>query len=76
MLAHFGEKDDAKGFSDPETAKKLEDAAKAGGVNFTLKMWEGAGHAFMNRANPKTFMPEISAQAMKMTVDFLKQHLA
>ena len=59
VLAHFGDKDEAKGFSDPETAYKLEAASKEAGVDFTLHMWS-AGHAFMNQANPKTYDPEIA----------------
>ena len=59
VLAHFGETDDAKGFSDKETALRLETAMKAAGVTFTLRMWE-AGHAFMNQANPHTYKPEIA----------------
>ena len=55
VLAHFGENDDAKGFSDPDTAHKLEKTCKDAGVEFTLHMWKGAGHAFMNQANPKTY---------------------
>ena len=75
VLAHFGEKDEAKGFSDQETAHKLEKAAKDAGVNFTLKMWN-AGHAFMNQANPKTYDADIAKQALKESVDFFKQHMA
>ena len=75
VLAHFGDKDDAKGFSDPETAHKLETAAKAAGVaDFKLKMWP-AGHAFMNQANPKTYMPDIAKQALAETTEFFKKHL-
>ena len=59
VLAHFGDKDEAKGFSDPETAHKLEAAAKAAGIDFTLHMW-AAGHAFMNQANPHTYDAEIA----------------
>ena len=59
VLAHFGDKDEAKGFSDPETAHKLETACKEAGINFTLRMWP-AGHAFMNQANPHTYDPEIA----------------
>ena len=58
------------GFSDPDTAHKLESLAKEGGVSFTLKMWEGGKHAFMNRARQDAYEPAIAEPALKMTVDF------
>jgi carboxymethylenebutenolidase len=73
VLAHFGDKDEAKGFSDPETAHKLEAAAKEAGVNFTLHMWN-AGHAFMNQANPHAYNPEIAKQALQETVEFFNKN--
>jgi len=75
VLAHFGDKDEAKGFSDPETAHRLEAAAKEAGVNFTLHMWN-AGHAFMNQANPHSYDPEIARQALEETVQFFKKNFA
>ena len=75
VLAHFGETDDAKGFSDPETAHKLESAAKEAGVNFTLKMWP-AGHAFMNQSNPHAYKPEIAKQALTETAEFFTTSFA
>ena len=74
VLAHFGTTDEAKGFSDPESAKRLEDAFKAGGHgNFTLRMWE-AGHAFMNQSRPDTYDPEIAKKALAETVAFFKKY--
>ena len=70
ILAHFGTLDQHMGFSDPETAHKLEALAKEGGINFTLKMWEGGKHAFMNRARQDAYEPSIAEPALKMTVDF------
>ena len=66
ILAHFGEKDEAKGFSDPETAHRLESIAKEAGIDFTLHMWP-AGHAFMNQSNPHVYEPEIARQALEET---------
>jgi carboxymethylenebutenolidase len=74
VLAHFGDKDDAKGFSDPETAYKLEKAAKEAGVNFTLHMWP-AGHAFMNQSKPDVYEPEIAKQALAESIAFFQAHL-
>ncbi len=54
VYAYFGENDNHKGFSSPEDAKRLEQAAKDAGVNFTLSLVPDAGHAFMNK-NSKAF---------------------
>lgn len=75
VLAQFGEKDQAKGFSDPETAHNLEKVAKEAGVNFTLHMWN-AGHAFMNQANPHTYDPEIAKQALAESAEFFRKNFA
>lgn len=75
VLAHFGETDEAKGFSDPETAHKLEAAAKEAGVNFTLHMW-AAGHAFMNQANPQVYKPDIAKLALAETSEFFRKSFA
>ena len=72
-LGHFGETDHAVGFSDPETARKLEVDAKALGVDFTLRMWP-AGHAFMNQANPETYNAEVAKQSLQETVAFFNKH--
>jgi carboxymethylenebutenolidase len=72
ILAHFGEKDCAAGFSDPEAARKLESASKEAGVNFTLHMWENADHAFMNQ-DRDTYNPDLANRAMDETVEFIKK---
>ena len=48
VYAYFGQDDPMKGFSSPEDAVRLEKALKDAGVNITLKIIPGAGHAFMN----------------------------
>jgi carboxymethylenebutenolidase len=72
VLAHFGEKDQVKGFSDPEAAKKLEEEMKNAGVDFTLHLWEGGNHAFMNQ-DSTNYQPEIAEKAFEETVAFLKK---
>jgi carboxymethylenebutenolidase len=74
VLAQFGDKDDAKGFSDPESAYNLEKKAKEAGVNFTLHMWEGGHHAFMNQDRGELYNAELAAKALDETVKFLKDH--
>jgi len=58
VLAHFGEKDDMKGFSDPESVEKLSEKAKELKLDFTIKTYPNAGHAFMNSERPDTYKPE------------------
>eukprot|EP00735_Rhodelphis_limneticus_P001013 TRINITY_DN11559_c0_g1::TRINITY_DN11559_c0_g1_i1::g.21998::m.21998 TRINITY_DN11559_c0_g1::TRINITY_DN11559_c0_g1_i1::g.21998 ORF type:complete len:234 (+),score=74.35,sp/P46209/USF_AQUPY/34.16/2e-29,DLH/PF01738.13/6.7e-48,Abhydrolase_5/PF12695.2/1.2e-09,Abhydrolase_6/PF12697.2/0.00067,Abhydrolase_6/PF12697.2/16,Peptidase_S9/PF00326.16/1.1,Peptidase_S9/PF00326.16/0.0095,BAAT_C/PF08840.6/0.0066,BAAT_C/PF08840.6/6.2,Abhydrolase_3/PF07859.8/1.6,Abhydrolase_3/PF07859.8/0.69,AXE1/PF05448.7/2e+02,AXE1/P len=48
VQAHFGNKDAHKGFSDPESADKLEAALKTAGVPYEFYRYEDEGHAFMN----------------------------
>ncbi|KAL4852950.1 putative carboxymethylenebutenolidase [Chlorella vulgaris] len=45
---HFGELDDHKGFSDPETGKKFADSVTAAGGSAELFVYEAAGHGFLN----------------------------
>ncbi|GJQ12720.1 hypothetical protein GpartN1_g4511.t1 [Galdieria partita] len=46
---HFGEKDQAKGFTDLEEAMRLEEELKLAGVNHELFIYPRAGHGFMSR---------------------------
>lgn len=73
MLAHFGELDTLKGFSDPESARNLETKAKEAGVNFTLHIWEGGDHAFMNQDSER-YNSDIAAKALQETVEFFKKN--
>jgi carboxymethylenebutenolidase len=73
VLAHFGDLDPAKGFSDPESARNLEAKAKEAGVNFTLHMWEGGDHAFMNQDSER-YNPDIAAKALQETVEFFRKN--
>jgi len=45
---HFGMKDNMEGFSDPNTAGKLEEAWKQAGIEYEMHMYPNVGHAFMN----------------------------
>lgn len=72
VLGHFGELDKAVGFCDVAAAKNLEEKAKAAGVNFTLHIWEGADHAFMNQ-DSKNYNPTVAKDALEETVEFFKK---
>jgi len=48
VLAHFGEKDDMEGFSDPASAKALGEALKQSGCEHEILLMQGVGHGFMN----------------------------
>lgn len=45
---HFGQLDDMKGFSDPETAKAFADKANAAGGKAELFIYPDCGHGFLN----------------------------
>jgi carboxymethylenebutenolidase len=74
VLAHFGEKDQAIGFSDIESAKKLESKALSAGVKFTLRIWEGADHAFMNVDSPR-YDQCTSEKAFAETIEYFRKNL-
>lgn len=48
MEAHFGEKDDLAGFSDPASAQALSNDFLKAGIAHKVWMYPGVGHAFMN----------------------------
>ncbi|KAL0671042.1 hypothetical protein Bca4012_033746 [Brassica carinata] len=50
VQAHFGELDNFVGFSDVTAAKNLEEKLKASGVAHEVHIYEGNGHAFLNRS--------------------------
>ncbi|CAH8361519.1 unnamed protein product [Eruca vesicaria subsp. sativa] len=50
VQAHFGELDNFVGFSDVTAAKSLEEKLKASGVAHEVHIYEGNGHAFLNRS--------------------------
>lgn len=91
VQGHFGEKDNLTGFSDPESAKKVEATIKGGGnsdVEFFI--YPEVGHAFLNstpaphasfevRQEKQGFPPYHKDQATVAwgrITDFFKKHLA
>jgi carboxymethylenebutenolidase len=69
VVAHFGDLDQAKGFSDPEAAKNLEKNALEKGVNFKLRMWENVDHAFMNQDSHR-YNADAAEKAIVETCEF------
>jgi carboxymethylenebutenolidase len=52
----------------------FEEALKKAGVEYTIHMYEGAGHAFMNDAGPR-YSKDAADLAWQRTVAFLKEKL-
>jgi carboxymethylenebutenolidase len=54
----------------------FEEALKKDGKQYTLYMYEGAQHAFLNDTNEARYNKEAADLAWSRTLDFFKQHLA
>ncbi|WP_284735524.1 dienelactone hydrolase family protein [Dongia deserti] len=54
----------------------FEDALKKSGKEYTLHIYEGAQHAFLNDTNEARYSKEAADLAWSRTLDFFKQHLA
>lgn len=73
---HFGNKDQVKGFSDPEAVDALEKKLKDAGADFKIYRYEEAGHGFTNDVYHSTNYHEESAKlATKRLFDFMNKHL-
>ncbi|KAG2379214.1 hypothetical protein C9374_007353 [Naegleria lovaniensis] len=75
VIAHFGELDDAIGFSDIESAKKLQNSWTENGVNGKVYLYPGVGHAFTNDKRPEAYNEEACTLALQRTCDFFRQYL-
>ncbi|KAL4433369.1 hypothetical protein ABPG74_017473 [Tetrahymena malaccensis] len=75
IQAHFGELDTSKGFSDPETARKVEKEAHELKLNFELKLWKNGEHAFMNQ-NSVHYNAEVAHNALEEVAAFFQKYLA
>jgi carboxymethylenebutenolidase len=54
----------------------FEEALKQGGKDYTLHVYEGAQHAFLNDTNEARYNKEAADLAWGRTLDFFKKHLA
>ncbi|GAB3923087.1 hypothetical protein GCM10011575_00450 [Microlunatus endophyticus] len=70
VLAIYGEDDERLISGLPEVTKRLQDA----GVDFTSKVYPGAGHAFFNDTSSR-YDAEAAADAWTLTLDFFARHL-
>ncbi len=71
VLAIYGENDENLIDAVPEVREQMGNA----GVNATFKVYENAGHAFFNDQNSRQHEPVAAAEAWKLTLDFLAEHL-
>ncbi|TKV26378.1 dienelactone hydrolase family protein [Arthrobacter sp. NamB2] len=72
VLAFYGQDDDALVTALPE----LEAAMARAGVDFTAKVYPGAGHAFFNDSNRYAYRPGPAGDAWQRTLAFLALHVA
>ncbi|MCU1558221.1 MAG: dienelactone hydrolase family protein [Microbacteriaceae bacterium] len=72
ILAIYGEDDQRLMDSLPEVTAAMQ----AAGVRFSRQIYEGAGHAFFNDANPHAYRPDAAADAWRRTLEFLGAELA
>ena len=75
VLGHFGAEDD---FANPERARQIEQAViDQAGVDVTLNIHEGAGHAFFNDGNAfGTYDPDLARSTWAETLGFLSDNLS
>lgn len=73
VQAHFGEKDDAVGFSSPADYEPLNDLLVGAGVPYEMYTYP-TGHAFTNNTNPN-YSPELTKLAFERVYDFMHKHL-
>ena len=71
VLAIYGEEDENLIGAVPEVRGQMNGA----GVNCTFKIYENAGHAFFNDQNSRQHEPNAAADAWKLTLAFLSEHL-
>jgi carboxymethylenebutenolidase len=70
MLIHYASDDARINAGIPD----FEEALKKAGVEYTIYMYEGTSHAFMNDTGPR-YNKEAAALAWKRTVAFFKEKL-
>jgi len=59
-----------------EDVREFEASLSRNGKPFELRVFAGAGHAFMNDRRPDAYRAEAAAEALAMAIDFLHRSLA
>ena len=59
----------------PDDVKKFQQTMEQLGKKVEVKIYSDAGHAFQNPGNKEGYRPEDTADAWKLTVDFLRRTL-
>ncbi len=75
VIGHFGELDEIKGFSDAESARKLQTSWTENGVNGTIYIYPNCGHAFTNEARVEAYNEEAAKQSFDRMYEFFRQYL-
>lgn len=71
VLAFYGQDDEPLIAALPE----LEAAMDVAGVDFTPRVYQGAGHAFFNDSNRFAYRLEAAEDAWNLTLEFLTRHV-
>ncbi len=72
VLGLFGEDDT---FVPVDDVRALERALAASGQDHELKIYPGAGHAFMNDTRPEMYRPEVADDAWERMLGWFARHL-
>lgn len=73
LLGLYGEEDAIIPVADVDELRRRLAAA---GKTFDVRLYPGAGHAFMNDARPAMYRPEAAADAWRRMLAFFREHLA
>ncbi len=73
VLAFYGDADEFVPASDVE---QLRERLEKTGQSCEVKVYAGAGHAFMNESRPQAHRPEAARDAWQRMVLFFREHLA
>ena len=71
VLAFYGDQD----ANLMQTLPKLKEDMKKAGKDFEAVVYEGAGHAFFNDTNPRSYNAGYAKDAWEKSLAFLKEHL-
>ena len=71
MMMHYAEMDKSQMSFIPEYRADLDEA----NIDYKLKIWWGAQHAFNNNSNQARYHERSAIEAWQQTLQFLNQHL-